>query len=838
MEIAKGVGGQTFPRRDPIPWLIGLLGALVVCEISSFALAGGDAGFLGHFTGAATVPAGIAVLLIARRLVADERADIRARRAWAIVAVAVLADGVGALVRYVSPVLPEPELWLATSTLLELAAFPIIWIALSQMPRAAQTRDEAVIFGLDVAVVAWSVAILLWHFVLYPVAYDDGADAITTVVMATFPAADISIAFALAAMVLRGLLPTTKGAAIVAAAAFIALFMADVLSGLDSIRGTYLPGGSTGILYSAAWVGLAMAVYFHARVPPSSRPIRGLAGYATNFPWFVYLIAGIAFVAPLIPDWNQLALLQLHLPGVGLLMGLLVVRLAATARQNASLAAEERGRLAAAVDQAAESMLTTDKSGRITYVNRAFTEITGYPAEEAIGREPAFLREDADPERLADMYRTLAQGEVWKGRLRDRRRDGTTVELDIAVAPLREATGAIAGSVEVSRDISREMALEDQLDRAQRMEAVGRLAGGIAHDFNNILTAISGFTELAMDRVGPDGPATEELAEIARASDRAAGLTKALLTFGRRGVMARQNVDLNVVVDELQPMLQVVLGENIELVVRKDPAIGLALTDRTEFDQVVVNLVMNARDAMPHGGKVGIETSNFDVDAEYSRMHVGAAPGPFVRLAVSDTGTGMTREVLDHAFEPFFTTKPRGKGTGLGLSTVVGVVQASGGLVNAVSSPGQGTVITILLPRVEGVADRQDETPRGVRVEGGRETILVAEDEEAVRVFIERVLARAGYRVVAAANGSEALSLAAQLPHLDLLFTDMVMPGMSGRELATQLSALYPGLRRIFASGYTEDPLVRGLTGQSDPFLSKPFTAEALLERVRSVLDS
>jgi PAS domain S-box-containing protein len=573
-------------------------------------------------------------------------------------------------------------------------------------------------------------------------------------------------------------------------------------------------------------------------VKDSGRPIRGLADYARSTPWLPYAAVAVAFIAPAMRDWNDPDMLRQHIPGTGLLMALVIARLAVTARQNATLAAAERERLAAAVDQAAEAMLTTDRAGRITYVNPAFTRITGFPQAEAIGRTPAFLREDADPARLAEMGAALTRGESWEGRLLERGRDGSAVEVDMAVAPMRDAAGAVVGTVEVVRDISRERALEAQLAQAQRMEAVGRLAGGIAHDFNNILTAISGFSELASAEVADDGPVAADLAQIVKASDRAAALTRALLAFSRQQVMQPRAVDLNEILAGLTPMLGLLMGEDVKLKIAPDPRLGPALTDRAQFEQVILNLAMNARDAMPDGGSLTIATANVELSSEYARTHVGAVAGLHVRLAVTDTGVGMTTEVLSHAFEPFFTTKARGKGTGLGLSTVIGVVQQSGGSVDVVSKPGGGTVFTINLPRVAGAAEPGEPAVASRPRLRGSETILVAEDEQAVRTFVERVLSRAGYRVLAAANGPEALAVASTLPHLDLLFTDMVMPGMSGRELAAHLSATHPAARTLYASGYSDDAMLYGVgTDGRFPYLAKPFTADRLLTRVREVLD-
>jgi PAS domain S-box-containing protein len=838
MALARGAGGVRFALpRNSIPWLVAVFGALAVGDALWWLSAFGDSSLAGRLTGAASLPAGILVLVGALELRGGSEADPRVRRAWLLIALGLASYGTGSMLRFGISALPWLGVLAPAVAVLEIGTYPIIWIALATLPTSARSRAEVVLFSLDVAVVAWSTAMLLWHFVLFPIGHANGVDPATVLTVAVFPVGDISLVFSIGAMVMFGLIPSARPALVIGAVALVLIFAADLLAGLQELQGGYTQGGLSGVIYSVAWLGLAAAVYLHGHVVAGPQHVRGLAGYARSFPWLVYLVAGVAFLAPAARDWTDLGMLQQHMPASALLMALVLARLMVTARQNAILAAAERERLATAVEQSSEAILTTDGSGAVTYVNGAFTRLTGYPRAAVVGLRPAFLREDADPARLADMDAAMARGEAWQGRIREKKRDGSGLEVDLTVTPLRDPSGSPAGSVEVFRDVSREQDLEAQLTEAQRMEAVGRLAGGVAHDFNNILTAISGFAELAMEEVGGERPAADDLAQILRASDRAAALTRALLAFGRRGVMARQNVDLNEVLAGLTPMLGVLTAEDIRLSIETEPELWPALTDRAQFEQVVLNLAMNARDAMPNGGRLTIATANVSLDEDYARTHIGAASGPHVRLVVADTGVGMEREVLSHAFEPFFTTKARGKGTGLGLSTVIGVVQQSGGFVDVRSAPGEGTVFTIYLPRGEGpVEDEQSAWAGGTR-RGGGETILVAEDEGPVRAYVERVLSRAGYRVAAAANGPEALSMAAGLGDIDMLFTDMVMPGMGGRELAAQLAATHPGLRTLYASGYSEEAARQGLGHDAATYLPKPFTAESLLERIREILD-
>ena len=777
------------------------------------------------------------MVVVAMRLGRTARVDPRTRRAWSIIALALCVYGVGALMSFGAGSIPLLQAASPVRTGLEVGAYFVAAIALAWFPRPARTGYDISLFSLDVAIVAWSMAMVLWHFFIYPVARDAGQSLLASYGAAVFPVADMALIFSIGAIVLRGVRESSRVALSVAVLALAFVFVGDMVADTEQLQGTYVGGGLSGSLYAVAWLGLALAAYLQWRVPDRERAVKGLTDYGRTFPWLPYMAVAVAFVAPAIRDWSDLDMLRMHVPATGLLMALVVARLWVTARQHASAAAAEREHLAAAVDQAAEAILTTDRAGHVTYVNLAFTHITGYPASEVVGHDPDLLRRLADDGPIGNMSSALLRGESWAGRLVLKRADGVAVDIDMAVAPLREASGAITGSVAVARDISHERALENQLAQAQRMEAVGRLAGGIAHDFNNILTAISGFGELAAAELPADHPVAADIGQILSASDRAAGLTRALLAFSRRQVMQARPTDLNAVLAGLTPMLGRLIGEDVQLIFRPDPQLGLTMADRAQLEQVVLNLAVNARDAMPSGGTLTMLTANEDLDPAYARAHVGALPGPYVALVVSDTGVGMTPEVLEHAFEPFFTTKARGRGTGLGLSTAIGIVQQSGGFVRVQSAPNAGSTFTIHLPRAEG-ATIADEADDAVPVPlGGNETVLLAEDEDAVRVFVERVLTGAGYRVVTATSGTSALELAALQAHLDLLFTDVIMPGMSGVQLAEELAKVHPGLPVIYASGYSEEGLPSGAGETTVPYLPKPFSAEQLLASVREVLD-
>ncbi|HET6962370.1 MAG TPA: ATP-binding protein, partial [Terriglobia bacterium] len=468
--------------------------------------------------------------------------------------------------------------------------------------------------------------------------------------------------------------------------------------------------------------------------------------------------------------------------------------------------------------------------------------IFGYEEERPVVSLDFFL-ERVHPEDVQAVLQASSEartrGKAYALDHRILRPDGTVRLVQQQAEVFIDRDGRAVRLVGTTSDITDLRSLEEQLRHSQKMEAVGRLAGGIAHDFNNLLTAINGYCDLILEDLSAQHPLRSDLLEIRRAGERAATLTRQLLAFSRKQVLEPRVINLNTIVAGMDNMLRRLLGEDIELHTHLQPNLSLVKADPGQLEQVILNLAVNARDAMPKGGKLAIETSNAVLDEDYARNHRSIVPGFYTLLAVSDTGCGMDSETQAHLFEPFFTTKDPGKGTGLGLSMVYGIVKQSGGSIWVYSEPNQGSIFKIYLPSLQESreADATQEPPE--KLANGSEIVLVVEDESAVRSFTRMVLQRGGYQVIEASNGEEALSLSRKHPgEIQLLVTDMVMPGMGGRQVAEALEQQRPGVRVLYLSGYTENTIApRGTLGTELPFLQKPFTMEALLRKVRQVLD-
>ncbi|HXW14356.1 MAG TPA: PAS domain S-box protein [Terriglobia bacterium] len=501
----------------------------------------------------------------------------------------------------------------------------------------------------------------------------------------------------------------------------------------------------------------------------------------------------------------------------------------------------ERTRLVAAIEQSAEAVVITNTNGEIEYVNPAFTRISGYSREEVLGRNPRILKSGKhDPLLYQQLWGTILEGKIWRGEVVNRRKDGSLYTEEMNIAPVRDALGEITHFIATKQDVTANKAMEERLRQAAKMEAIGRLAGGVAHDFNNLLTIINGYSELGLDGLNSDDPMRRYINEIMKAGDRAASLTRQLLAFSRQQVLAPQILDLNGVVANVGEMLHRLIGENINLEMVLDPTLGHVKADAGQIEQILMNLGVNARDAMPQGGKLLIETTNVGLDDAYASNHSAFAPGRYVMLAVSDTGIGMDAEIQAHIFEPFFTTKEKDKGTGLGLATVYGIVKQSGGYVWVYSEPGRGSTFKIYLPRVAEAGESAQFPEAPGRPVAASETILLVEDEEAVRALAARILQRLGYKVLESTSPEDALEISERhTGPIHLLLTDVVLPSMSGRKVAEFLAPLRPGMKALYMSGYTDDAIVRnGVLEATAAFLQKPFTPATLARKVREVLDA
>jgi PAS domain S-box-containing protein len=502
----------------------------------------------------------------------------------------------------------------------------------------------------------------------------------------------------------------------------------------------------------------------------------------------------------------------------------------------------ELERLRTAIEQAGEAIVVTDDGGAILHVNAAFETTTGYSRQEAAGKTPRILKSGKHDEAFyRSLWDTISSGRTWKGRLVDKRKDGSLHTVDGTISPVLDRAGRIVNYVAVRRDVTEQIRLESELLQAQKMESVGRLAGGVAHDFNNLLTAINGYAEFVLEGLAEDDPKRQDVKEILAAGGRAAGLTRQLLAFSRKQILNLEVVDIHASVGATGKMLRRLIGEDIKLESKLAAHPCLIKADVGQIEQVLLNLAVNARDAMPQGGTLTFETRIAAADDDFSSKHPDLPRGPLVCLSVRDTGCGMIDEVRAHLFEPFFTTKEKGKGTGLGLAMVFGIIKQSGGDIEVESAPDRGTTFRIYLPQIDASAQNKDRVKDRDKdvVLRGDETVLFVEDEDIILRLGERSLTGSGYTVLTAVDGSEALEVLERHGRpVDLLVTDVVMPDMSGRDLAREIARKNMARRTLFISGYTDDAIVRhGVLEPGLAFLYKPFSPKTLLSKLREVLD-
>ena len=502
-------------------------------------------------------------------------------------------------------------------------------------------------------------------------------------------------------------------------------------------------------------------------------------------------------------------------------------------------AEDERAKLWSAVERAGEGVfMVTPDDNRFTYVNSAFCKAYGFTHEELVGKSTAILRSDRHPQSFHDaIWSELKKGKTWSGRQTRKRKDGTPIEVETTIAPVRDASGTIIHYVGVERDITEQLRTESQLRQAQKMEAIGTLAGGVAHDFNNILAVIMGLGNLMQMDIDPNDRNKPYIDQIVLSSEKAADLTQSLLAFSRKQRITLEPHNVGDVVTSMTKLLKRLLPEDIELKLDLADKDAVALLDVSQMDQVLMNLSTNARDAMPKGGTLTIRTEKTKLDRKFRKTHGFGKPGEYVHLSVSDTGMGMDEKTTARIFDPFFTTKEVGKGTGLGLASVYGIVRQHNGYITVTSALLKGTTFDIYLPLVE--APVETEPAAGADVTGGSETILVLEDDRAVRNMIVRILTSQGYATLEASNGDDAIRVYNE--HKDtvrLILLDVVMPGKNGREVFDEIARIEPGVKAIFMSGYAGDIVVeKGVQKDRVDFLQKPVSVPKLLGKVREVLD-
>jgi two-component system, cell cycle sensor histidine kinase and response regulator CckA len=510
-------------------------------------------------------------------------------------------------------------------------------------------------------------------------------------------------------------------------------------------------------------------------------------------------------------------------------------------QQGRQFAEESLRKLSRAVEQSADAIMITDRAGSIEYVNPAFEFLTGYSRPEVTGKTPQLLKSgEQGPEVYHELWKTILSGNVYRGILVNRKKSGELYYIEQSISPVRDASGCVTHFISNGRDLTDRLRMEAQLLQAQKMDAIGRLAGGVAHDFNNLLTIITSYSELALDAVVPASSIEAKLREILAAAHRAAQLTRQLLAFSRKQVQALRVVDLNPVVADITKTLQRLIGEDIELTFIPGEGLDRVRVDPVQVEQILMNLAANARDAMPQGGRLTIETSAVELDESYVQQKPALIPlGHYVLVTVTDNGAGIPPDHLPHIFEPFYTTKPSGKGTGLGLATVYGIVKQNGGFIWAYSESGMGAVFKVYLPSVTAHGPKLDVLNGDFAVPiHGSETVLLVEDEDAVRRATSEFLKLQGYTVLEARDGLDALAVVkGHGSTIHLVVSDVVMPNMSGGQLAKELEVRCPETKFLFISGYPGKTVIdhKVLDFEAN-FLQKPFTLKQLSSKIREVL--
>jgi len=609
-----------------------------------------------------------------------------------------------------------------------------------------------------------------------------------------------------------------------------ARMLADIL--LMSL-GLYVAGG----LAAAQYLGVYLIVTIYAGITFSSRACLMATAAATASYGAILMLqhAGILSAPFDLPNAATVAAFNLIILNIAGALTAILARALRDSRRRLRATAQELERFVEAIP---DVIYVLDRAGRLSLWNQKLESVTGRGAEDLKGKPLIDLLAEDDRDAFRAALASGLEDKPFEVESRLGGADGALTAYQWTGAALTDEHGQVSGLTGVGRDVTERQRAEEvlrqresEMRQLQKIEAIGRLAGGVAHDFNNVLTVVIGRCQLLLARYQPEDPVYHDLDQIESTAQRAASLTRQLLAFSRNQASAQQPLDLNTTVTSVSDMLGRLIGENIQLAVTLDPTLDLVMADPGQIEQVIVNFAVNARDAMPDGGRLSIATRNITLNAEFVSVHPGAIAGPHVLLEVRDTGLGMDEETRQRAFEPFFTTKAPGKGCGLGLSTVYGIIKQHGGCIAVESAPGRGAAFSVYLPRIEAAIEAPRVDAGRGPFPGGKETILIAEDEEAVRGLVCEILRRLGYRVLVAGDGVEALALSQRFPdQIHLLLTDVIMPGMDGRELAERMLAARPDTRTLFMSGYAEPPI------PDDVLLQKPVTPDALARKVAEVL--
>jgi PAS domain S-box-containing protein len=770
--------------------------------------------------------------------------DPRPRRPWLLLAVGQLCFAAGDLAAAIGHAPPNPTAFPSVSAFLYLAAYPIVTLGFTMLVvRRPLGAGWNVL--LDGGLLTAGIALLVWVAFADPILKDTSLTRLDQAVAIVFLLCDIALIGVVAILLLGSEAGTPA----------IRLF---ILSLMAMLIGDGLTGAGGGPTHASlaipayfAQYGLWGAAALHPSISRQARLNVDKSHRMTPVRLVTIVAAGLA--APAILAVQGLSHTQIDFGAVSL-GGTLIVILAITSMADMvqeqtveaekQLVLEERFRqtsetLKAILDSSPLPIIVVDRHRRVLFWSRAAEQLFGYTAAELMGQRSPIIPPDQSSEGKALMPRVLAGASIVERELPSHTKDGRPINIRAHFAPIADESGRILGAISLMEDTSELDRLQAELFEARKLESVGRLAGGIAHDFNNILTAIIGFADLSLDEP-PETDLTEYVTGIRDAAERAAGLTQQLLAFSRRQMLQPQVLAVNDVAAGIESMLRRLIGEQIELKMTLDTDAGYLRADRIQLEQVILNLTLNSRDAMPQGGLLIIHTGHqhYGQTSRSRPRELGA--GDYVTVSVSDTGLGMDAETRDHIFEPFFTTKSRGRGTGLGLATTYGIIKQSDGSVFVDSEPGHGTTFRIYFPMVMReavVAGDSGRDLQGPLLPGQRSGhILLVEDEPGLRDIARRVLARAGFEVTAAAAPDEAILAAESMTEpIDLLLTDVVMPGMRGPELAIRLRASRPGLRVLLVSGYAEE-IVEGARDDSLPFLAKPFSAESLLAAVDAAI--